>query len=103
MLRPLRLLLILPLGAAFASESITLDFGATHTATPYPGTAADHLTRNADGYLIKKTPELEDICAYFYVTLPAAATAIKYALTYKTTPGANPQMAANFNTPGVVL
>jgi hypothetical protein len=96
----LALSLILPLWAPFAGESVTLDFGTTHTATPYPNAVAANLIRSADGYLIKKTPDMESICAYFYVNLPASARAIKYALTYKTTPAANPQVSANFNKEG---
>jgi hypothetical protein len=93
-------ILMLPLCTALAGESVTLDFGNTHVATPYPGTVKANLTRNADGYLIRKTPDMESICAYFYVTIPAAAKAIKYALTYKTTPSANPQVLASFNKQG---
>lgn len=80
-----------------ANEIARYDFSGRHTVSVFPDTVADHLQKNADGYLIKKTPEIESICAYYYVTVPAGAQAMKYAFTYKSSTGAVPLLNAAFN------
>lgn len=73
------------------------DFTGPQTIKPYPASAANHLTKTKDGYLLRKTPELESVCAYFNLPTPAEAKAMKYAFTYKSTAGAGPQLTVSFN------
>jgi hypothetical protein len=73
------------------------DFTGSHTLKPYPAAVAGSLSKNQDGYLLHKNPELEKACVYFNLAIPPEAKAMKYAFTYKNTDGAVPQLTVSFN------
>jgi len=86
--------------ATQAFDSILYDFSKRNIVSAYPPSLAGSLTRSEEGYLLKKTADQEFLSAYFYLQVPAEAKTMKYAFTYRNSPGIIPQLSLAFNKKG---
>lgn len=76
------------------------DFRDRHRLTVWPGTQAASLEHGPEGHLLRKTADIERLSAYVSIILPPETRSLALALTYRTTPGANLALTANFNREG---
>lgn len=85
---------------AHAFDPIVYDFTKRNIVKPFPRELAASLTWGEEGYQMNKTADQTMFSAYFYLQAPADAKAMKYAFTYRNSPGAIPQLNLSFNKKG---